>query len=150
MVCKSCVIAQEQLYHDNDGACSQIICNHDEDDDINQSKSEFPTVEDMKQDGGIEKDAIPFRDLPVNEVYQVKDIKSINTKNGIGMILHLADQKDRLVRVWATSLVRKKYTGVRIDENIEKHFIMSEGRCIAKQSKKPYYKFTTHIKQTLK
>ena len=37
MVCKICEIEQEQLLQDTDGACGQIICIHDEDDEIDQS-----------------------------------------------------------------------------------------------------------------
>ena len=115
MVCKSCQIQQQQLYLDSDGTCGQIICYHDQDDDdnddeINQSDEEFPTVKEFKHDCEEEKAAIPFRDLPLNEVFQIKEINTVNvnTKDGVGMILHLVNKKKEEINVWATSLVQKK------------------------------------------
>ena len=43
---------------------------------------------------------------------------------------------------------KKTFGDVAIDENKEKHFLISEGKGIIKQTKKTYYKFRTLIRKT--
>ena len=166
MSCKLCQEEQEDLFRRSGGSCGQIICCHDVDNDDsdtdapdvggsedNEITDDFPMADEFKSAYGDGEEtslpSIPFRDLPINEVYQIMEIKRFTTATGDAMILCLKNKKHELTDVWATPLVRQRFNNVVIDNTKNKLFIISEGSTIAKRSKHPFYKFKTLVKKTL-
>ena len=69
----------------------------------------FPSLEDFNQPservaGGTI--TIPFRELPVNTVYEIKEIKTIHINQREAIILKLRDQEGDNTDVLATTVIR--------------------------------------------
>ena len=104
MVCDCCIELQQQLLNDGDG--SQIICIHDSNnnhiDETVVNESDIVSKED-NNDGDIkkarnkrkifisdamfnakimkfQKDTIKWADLPINVVYKIDKVKTVDTK----------------------------------------------------------------------
>ena len=60
---------------------------------MDQSILEFPEIEEFSTEGGGggRTKAIPFRELPVNDVYKIQDYKRVNIGKRVTVIVKLAD-----------------------------------------------------------
>ena len=147
MVCDICAEIQERLFVESNGSCGQVICNHmdetetdDDGDDEGATATEFPSLqefEDVQQ-----QVTVKFRDLPIQQVYQIKGIKKLSTKSGPAMILDLLHETNGAIRVWATSLIQKELKDVVIGKmKKERLFIVSKGEKCAQSSKNRYLNY---------
>ena len=134
MVCDICFAEQERLYDETGGSCGQVVCHHLEEVSMDNA---FPALNEFKD---TQKDAIKFSDLPTQIVYQIKQIKNVDTKSGIGMILELADEQGRFTSVWASSLIQKELKNVVIANDC-RWFLVSKGEKLAKNSKNRYFDY---------
>ena len=157
MACRLCEIEQEDLFERTGGSCGQIICCHEEENDGDADTisndcitEEFPqTIEFKNNYDEDESPAIPFRNLPLKVVYKIKWIKNLSTVHGQRLILTLENEKKETVNVWDTSVLRRKLSGIVIDESKETRYIVSDGKGIVKGMKNPFYKFRTLVKKTV-
>ena len=147
MLCRICEIEQDDLFERTGGSCGQIICCHDDDEnddntDTTTITEEFPQAMEFKNNfDEDESPAIPFRDLPLKVVYKIKWIKNLTTVHGARIILILVNEKKETVNVWDTQVLRRKLSGISIDETKETRYIVSDGKEVIKGTKIPFYKF---------
>ena len=99
--------------------------------------NDFPALNEFEE---IHRDAIKFRDLPTQTVYQIKHIKKVNIKSRIGMILELVDDQNRPTSFWASSLIQKELKDVVIANDC-RWFLVSKGEKLAKNSKNRYFDY---------
>ena len=86
--------------------------------------------------------ATTFHDLPIDVIYHIEHVKSIKTKKQeTSIILHLKDNQGKSLAVWGTSLIKKRMSGISIDNTKEKYYLRSKGIKSAKKSKNNYYDF---------
>ena len=99
----------------------------------------FPTLEAFE----VSPDRIiPWRDLELFRVFEIKEIDQIKTKGGReAVVLTLVGKDNTVVKVWATSLIvrhieEKKHTWAE-----KKQFIISKGKKTSESSGKEYFNF---------
>ena len=99
---------------------------------------EFPTLQDFKN-VAVEDKALPFKDLPLNTVYEIIKFKNLVVDGRDAIIITLLDSTREVVEVWATSVLMRRIKSNR--DKIwkdKKLYIISKGR---KDSKNPNLKF---------
>ena len=99
---------------------------------------EFPTLQDFKNVAAEDK-ALPFKDLPLNTVYEIIKFKNLVVDGRDAIIITLLDSTREVVEVWATSVLMRRIKSNR--DKIwkdKKLYIISKGR---KDSKNPNHKF---------
>ena len=150
-MCDSRMEHQQQLLNDGDG--SQIICVHDSNNN-HIDESDIVSKED-NNDGDIkkarnkrkifisdamfnakimkvQKDTIKWADLPINIVYKIDKVKTVDTKFGKQKIADLSSRTGPSYHVWLTTLISNELEK-RDNVDGEHYYIKSLG---LKNSKK--------------
>ena len=109
-------------------------------DDITTTSTEFPTLQDFKNEVAEERlKAIPFKTLPLNSVYEISGFKNVVVDSRDAIIITLIDSSRQVTEVWATSLliqtIKDNRDGIWKDKKL---YIISKGK---KDSKNPNRKF---------
>ena len=89
---------------------------------------------------------IPWRDVPINEIFKIDNIKIVNvdTENndsmGEGMILSLTNKAGKQINTWTTSRIR---TDIEVNNYPKEKtlYICSLGRENTKTDGRWYYKY---------
>ena len=104
------------------------------------SERSFPSLVDFNNQPSErvagESTAIPFRDLPLNTVYEIKEIKTIHINQREAVILKLQNQEGGNTDVWATTVIRSNLKEKSSERQGKTLFIISKGR---KETKCRYY-----------
>lgn len=112
--------------------------------DKNLEDERFPSLEEFKLNeestAGEERvKAIPFRELPLNQVFAIADIKNFKIKTREAVILKLRDSQGNTRDVWGTSLIIKDISEKKDRYQGKKLFIISKGR--KETGNRYYYEF---------
>ena len=69
----------------------------------------FPTNEEFDQrvQSQAYQPAIKWRDLPINKIYCINNIKTVTTRYGSGTVLELTKQDASTVEAWAPARLAK-------------------------------------------
>ena len=114
--------------------------------DKNLQDERFPSLEEFKLNTGEESTAgervkaIPFRELPLNQVFAIADIKNFKFKTREAVILKLRDSQGCTLDVWGTSVIIKDISEKKDRYQGKKLFIISKGR--RETGNRYYYDFS--------
>ena len=152
MVCDICAEQQQQLLLNGDG--SQVICDHDWDDHrVNETISDIKNttikkkrktfISDEMFNAKIMKvqqtDTIKWAELPINVVYKIEKVKTVDTKFGERKIADLTSRTGKSYNVWLTTLVSKE---LESRDNGSDYYIKSLGmRNSTLNTDRKYYDF---------
>ena len=103
----------------------------------------FPKDDDDGDEEAL--NAIPWRDVTLNEWYRVLGTHSIKTVHGDAKILQLQKKDGNVYRVWATQVIAQSIVMKEKEQGRLNLFIKSKGKKDCKKSNKFYYDFRFKI-----
>ena len=94
----------------------------------------FPTKEAFdKEMEKMEVNAIPWRDLKVDEIYRIEEKREVlNGKFGRAFILRVSNADGNIIQVWATQLIAKRLMPVGKKEMKLPCFVRPRGLKVCK------------------